>query len=125
MRSPIVALALLATAVSARQAPFGVTPAVARASSSSVQQASKSALDAALSTPTTTDVNTNIAIRGGDEDDSSLSLMARLKIGGYFALWYILNVVYNSEYLQYMSDDLCALSIANRHDVHFYQFSVN
>lgn len=99
MRSPIVALALLAATVSARQAPFGVTPAVARAaSSSSVQQASKSALDAALSTPTTTDVNTNIAIRGGDDDDSSLSLMARLKIGGYFALWYILNVVYNSKY---------------------------
>ena len=97
MRSPIVALALLATAVSARQAPFGVTPAVARASSSSVQQSSKSALDAALSTPTTTDVNTNIAIRGGDDDDSSLSLLNRLKIGGYFALWYILNVVYNSE----------------------------
>ena len=99
MRSPIVALALLAATVSARQAPFGVTPAVARASSSSVQQSSKSALDAALSTPTTTDVNTNIAIRGGDDDDSSLSLLARLKIGGYFALWYILNVVYNSKYI--------------------------
>ena len=105
MRSPIVALALLAATVSARQAPFGVTSAaVARAtsSSSSVKQSSKSALDAALSTPLTTNVNTNIAIRGGDDDDSSLSLMARLKIGGYFALWYILNVVYNSEYIIYV-----------------------
>ena len=32
--------------------------------------------------------------RGGDSD---VSLAHNLKIGSYFALWYILNVVYNSE----------------------------
>jgi hypothetical protein len=37
-----------------------------------------------------------------------LSLMARLKIGGYFALWYMLNVIYNSE----LCADFCDI-IAN------------
>lgn len=32
--------------------------------------------------------------RGGDGE---VSLAERLKIGGYFSLWYILNIVYNSE----------------------------
>ena len=32
------------------------------------------------------------ATRGGSD------LMNRLKIGGYFALWYALNIVYNSKY---------------------------
>ena len=33
--------------------------------------------------------------RGGEGD---VSLSERLRIGSYFALWYILNIVYNSEY---------------------------
>lgn len=95
MRSPIVALALLAATVSARQAPFGKPAALA---TSSLQRSSKSALDVASPTLSVDVTNRDIAVRGGD-DDSSLSLLARLKIGGYFALWYILNVVYNSEYI--------------------------
>lgn len=105
MRSPIVALALLlAATVSARQqgAPFvkPIVRATTTSSATDVLQSSsfKSALDV---TSTLSDVHSNnIAIRGGGDDvSSSLSLMARLKIGGYFALWYILNVVYNSECL--------------------------
>ena len=38
--------------------------------------------------------------RGGDSD---VSLAHNLKIGSYFALWYILNVVYNSELCTYYS----------------------
>jgi len=104
MRSPIVALALLAaTTVSARQAPFAKP--IVRAKSATDVQSSKLALDV---TSVLADVSSrNIAIRGGD-DDSSLSLMARLKIGGYFALWYMLNVIYNSE----LCADFCDI-IAN------------
>ncbi|KAL7499517.1 hypothetical protein ACHAWT_008124 [Skeletonema menzelii] len=114
MRSPFLALALLAT-VSARKAPF-VTPVARATTSSSAQQSSKSALDVASSSALTTpiaDVNTNIAIRGGD-DDASLSMLARLKIGGYFALWYILNVVYNilnKKYLNVISAPLTVGSL--------------
>ena len=34
--------------------------------------------------------------RGGD--DAAPAKAGNLKIGGYFALWYTLNIVYNSEY---------------------------
>mmetsp|Transcript_19378 Transcript_19378/g.28672 ORF Transcript_19378/g.28672 Transcript_19378/m.28672 type:complete len:388 (+) Transcript_19378:83-1246(+) len=113
MRSPILALALLAATASARQAPF-VKPALATraTTTSSSVQSSKSALDV-TSALTTTDVNTNIAIRGGD-DDASLSMLARFKIGGYFALWYILNVVYNilnKKYLNVISAPLTVGSL--------------
>lgn len=37
------------------------------------------------------------ALRGGGTDDK-VGLAVRLKVGAYFALWYILNIVYNSEY---------------------------
>ncbi len=96
MRTSIFALALLTATASAARQPF-VSPTAVRASS--LQKSSKSALDVVTSsTASLTNVNTNIAtIRGGD-DDTSLGLMARLKIGGYFGLWYVLNVVYNSEY---------------------------
>ncbi len=76
---------------------------VARASSVQHQSSTKSALDVTSSALTTTNVNSNIAtIRGGDDEDASLSLLARFKIGGYFGLWYILNVVYNSEYMVFV-----------------------
>ena len=37
-------------------------------------------------------------MRGGDVGNSAL--MQRLKIGFYFALWYALNVVYNSKFMR-------------------------
>jgi hypothetical protein len=40
-------------------------------------------------------VISDIVPRGGD--DGEIWLAVRLKVGGYFALWYILNIVYNSE----------------------------
>ena len=36
--------------------------------------------------------------RGGEGE---VGLAQRLKIAGYFALWYILNIVYNSEYYHF------------------------
>jgi hypothetical protein len=34
--------------------------------------------------------------RGGDGE---VGLAARLKVGSYFAVWYILNIIYNSKYV--------------------------
>ncbi len=34
--------------------------------------------------------------RGGDGEPG---LAARLKVGSYFAIWYILNIIYNSKYV--------------------------
>jgi hypothetical protein len=39
--------------------------------------------------------SSQVAVRGGGDDEGGL--LVRLKIGFYFALWYILNIVYNSE----------------------------
>lgn len=48
---------------------------------------------------TTTDIiEKTIIPRGGDGE---VGLAERLKIGSYFALWYILNIVYNSEYMMH------------------------
>ena len=39
-----------------------------------------------------------VAVRGGATESTALAdLMDRLKIGFYFALWYALNIVYNSK----------------------------
>lgn len=58
---------------------------------------------AVSSVPATAELDTNRLsrsvvdkTRGGDGDVSPS--LVRLKIASYFALWYILNVVYNSEY---------------------------
>ena len=40
----------------------------------------------------------------GDDDDEALALHARLKVGFYFALWYALNGIYNSEFLHNTQD---------------------
>mmetsp|Transcript_2183 Transcript_2183/g.3314 ORF Transcript_2183/g.3314 Transcript_2183/m.3314 type:complete len:390 (-) Transcript_2183:240-1409(-) len=115
MRSSILALALLTvTASAASRQPY--VSLAARASSLQHQSSQKSALDVTSSALTTTNVNTNIApIRGGDdEEDASLSLLARFKIGGYFGLWYILNVVYNilnKKYLNVISAPLTVGSL--------------
>lgn len=47
---------------------------------------------------TATDIIEKIIPRGGDGE---VGLAERLKIGSYFALWYILNIVYNSEYMMH------------------------
>ena len=39
----------------------------------------------------------NVLERRGGADEEGTSAAVRLKVGGYFALWYILNIVYNSE----------------------------
>jgi hypothetical protein len=44
-------------------------------------------------------MNEKVVPRGGGDDESTtpLLLAQRLKVGGYFALWYILNIIYNSK----------------------------
>ncbi|KAL7458725.1 hypothetical protein ACHAWC_010349 [Mediolabrus comicus] len=97
MRSPsFLAFALLAATVvsAAKQAPSSLVKP--RLPSSKIVRTSSSALDV-TSTPLNGVDNINNALtttRGGDGDSSS-GLMVRLKIGGYFGLWYILNVYYN------------------------------
>jgi solute carrier family 35 protein E1 len=78
----------------AKQAPSSLVKP--RLPSSKIVRTSSSALDV-TSTPLNGVDNINNALtttRGGDEDSSS-GLLVRLKIGGYFGLWYILNVYYN------------------------------
>lgn len=40
-------------------------------------------------------VSSQVTVRGGVGEEGGL--MVRLKIGFYFALWYVLNIVYNSK----------------------------
>jgi hypothetical protein len=44
-------------------------------------------------------MNDKVVPRGGDGDDEITTplLAQRLKVGGYFAVWYILNIIYNSK----------------------------
>ena len=42
--------------------------------------------------------STVLGLRAGSAGVADSGLLQRLKIGFYFALWYALNVVYNSEY---------------------------
>ncbi len=55
--------------------------------------------DALMSSTSTNSkaVVSDALLRRGGSDGEGNSLAVRLKIGGYFALWYILNIVYNSE----------------------------
>lgn len=48
--------------------------------------------------------SSDISVRGGDVEKGGV--LVRLKIGFYFALWYVLNIVYNSKYslLQCLSE---------------------
>lgn len=42
-----------------------------------------------------TSTPSHVTVRGGDAEEGGL--LVRLKIGFYFALWYVLNIVYNSK----------------------------
>lgn len=96
MRSPFLAFALLAATVvsAAKQAPSSLVKP--RLPSSKIVRTSSSALDVTSVAGVDSINNALVTTRGGDEDSSS-GLLVRLKIGGYFGLWYILNVYYNSE----------------------------
>ena len=86
------------TTINAKMTPLASKPAL-------VATNYPSALSTSSSSTTTTDIVSKdtlvadviekaVISRGGDSD---VSLAHNLKIGSYFALWYILNVVYNSE----------------------------
>ncbi len=45
----------------------------------------------------TDNVAKNTILRGGGGGERGLK--ARLRVGSYFALWYILNIIYNSEFV--------------------------
>jgi hypothetical protein len=42
-------------------------------------------------------MNDKLVPRGGDDEITTPLLAQRLKVGGYFAVWYILNIIYNSK----------------------------
>jgi len=93
----ILALLLTSTTINAKKVmtPLASKPALVTTTN----------YPSVLSSPSTTDIVSKdtlvadviekaVISRGGD---SNVSLAHNLKIGSYFALWYILNVVYNSE----------------------------
>jgi len=103
VKGGILAVLLIgaSSAVSAKTAPttssLALKPALATRPSSALS-----------SVPSTTELDDVIRREGlarsvvektrGGDDGEEVSLVVRLKILSYFALWYILNIVYNSEY---------------------------
>lgn len=55
-----------------------------------------------------------MTVRGGTSEKGGL--MVRLKIGFYFALWYLLNIVYNSK----CRNDLQQNLLTNRTPLRYY-----
>ena len=53
-----------------------------------------------LNEPATISAASPLTLRGGEGEEGGL--LVRLKIGFYFALWYILNIVYNSKLLLFI-----------------------
>lgn len=54
-------------------------------------------------------------IRGGNSEERAL--LVRLKIGFYFALWYILNIVYNSEFIDLYKNSINLNSLSNLYNI--------
>lgn len=80
------------------------TTSVSLASKPALVSKSASALSIPSSELASTSAATNAVVgktipRGGDGEDGGMA--QRLKIGSYFALWYILNIVYNSKCIVY------------------------
>ena len=97
-RGGLVALLLVGTSASSvgvdatSSSPLASKPSLVRKSLPSSDQRSIPAV--ADLVPNTCDVVEKTIPRGGDGE---VGLAVRLKVGSYFALWYILNIVYNSE----------------------------
>lgn len=56
-------------------------------------------------------VPSQVAIRGGDSEEAGI--LVRLKIGFYFALWYILNIVYNILNKKYLNQIPAPLTVGS------------
>ena len=74
---------------------------------------SKSTSLSTLSTEATSDgddavvtINETVVPRCGGDDEVT-PLAHRLKVGGYFAVWYILNIIYNSKCAAHQSCFIC------------------
>lgn len=50
-----------------------------------------------VETVTDVELKKTIPRGGGGGGTGEVGLAARLKVGSYFALWYVLNIIYNSE----------------------------
>ena len=85
------------TFINAKMTPLASKPALVTTTNypSALSTSSSATIDIVSKDTLVADVIEKAVIsRGGDSD---VSLAHNLKIGSYFALWYILNVVYNSE----------------------------
>lgn len=95
----ILALLLIGTltTINAKMTPLASKPALVTTTNypSALATSSSATTDIVSKDTLVSDmIDKAVISRGGDSD---VSLAHNLKIGSYFALWYILNVVYNSE----------------------------
>ena len=67
-------------------------------SPSSLRSRSPNSIDAEIDSRSLSPIALGVGTRGG-EAAPIISPQAKLKIGFYFALWYALNVVYNSKFI--------------------------
>ena len=91
----VVLLVILLVGSSAVYAKTNIAPST---SIPAVVSRSTSALSVPATELDLTSSRATITIpRGGDV---AVGFAARLKVGSYFAIWYILNIIYNSKYLK-------------------------
>ena len=94
-----IILALLltgtSTTINAKMTPLASKPALVTTTNYPSALSSTTPTDIVSKDTLVADVIEKAVISRGGESD--VSLVHNLKIGSYFALWYILNVVYNSE----------------------------
>lgn len=84
------------TVVQASIAPLASKPTLLVSKSTSLSTLSTEATSDGDTIDAVVTINETVVPRCGGDDEVT-PLAHRLKVGGYFAVWYILNIIYNSK----------------------------
>ena len=94
------------TVVQASIAPLASKPTLLVSKSTSLSTLSTEATSDGDTIDAVVTMNETVVPRCGGDDEVT-PLAHRLKVGGYFAVWYILNIIYNSKCAAHQSCFIC------------------